>query len=160
MRQIGSYLVSICAAAILCSILKQITTKLNMSGKWIQMLAGLLMAIVIISPLKQITFAFVQDFSSDYLEEGRYYAQRGEQIAAEQTAQFITEHVRTYILEKASSMNAKIEVEVLLSDSKLPTPCGVQIQGEIAPYTKQVLTAYISDELGVPEEKQVWIQAN
>ena len=158
MQQIGNYLVSICATAFLCSILKQITAKLNLSSKWIHMLAGVLMAIVLISPIKKISLGLVQDFSADYIEEGQYYAQMGEQIAAEQTAEFIKEHVRTYILEKASSLNAKVEVDVLLSESQLPIPCGVQIQGEISPYARQVLATYICNELGVPEENQVWIQ--
>ena len=156
MNGVGKYLIGIAAAAFICGICRQISEKLGTSGKLIQMLAGIFMAIAVLSPLRNISIPSIYEMSFQLKSEADAYVTQGEEIAYEQLSKIITEQVRTYILEKASELNARLEVSIDLTESQLPQPCAVHISGAISPYAKSVLSTIIADELGIPEESQTW----
>ena len=63
----------------------------------------------------------------------------------------------SYILSKAESLGAKLEVTVELSDELYAKPVAVQLTGAVSPYAKQTLTQMIEEELGLNREAQRWI---
>ena len=156
MGAIGKYLIGIASAAFICSIFKQISEKMGISGKIINMLAGIFMLISFISPVANITFPDITNLTSKLEADAQSYVNQGQEIANKQLRSYISEQVTSYILEKASTLNANVEVSVALKDGQLPEPVGVQIGGSISPYAKNILSSYISEELGIPEEKQIW----
>lgn len=156
MEQIGKYLIGLSAAAFLSSILRQIGEKLGLSGKIIQILCGIFVAIAVIAPIGHINLPNAQNFAMQLQGDAAEYIAKGQELAYGQAAEYITENIKAYILEKAQSINAQLEVSIDLTDSQIPQPCGVHIRGSISPNGKKVLTSYIAEELGIPEENQIW----
>jgi len=50
----------------------------------------------------------------------------------------------------------KLDVEVELGDCE-PVPASVRITGPASPYARTQLQKRITDELGIPKERQQWI---
>ena len=80
-----------------------------------------------------------------------------ENAAKETVREGIKKEVQAYILAKAESLGAQLEVSVVLSDNQFAEPVGVRIAGAISPYAKQVLIQTITDDLGIDREAQQWI---
>ena len=156
MENLGRYLIGVAAAAFLCGILRQVSEKLGISGKLISMITGIFMAIALVSPIKMFHFPDFSKMLSQLENDAQYYVSHGQEIAYEQVSVYISEQVRTYILEKASALNANVEVSVDLDGAQLPAPQAVHISGAISPYARKILSAYIAEELAIPEENQIW----
>ena len=71
-------------------------------------------------------------------------------------AQFIKERTQSYILDKAQSLNAVLDVEVTLSDDEIPVPVKVCITGKVSPYARGRLENLIIEDLGIEKENQIW----
>ena len=159
MNEIGKYLIGIAAAAFICGIFKQLAEKLGSSGKILTIITGIFMLIALIFPLKGISIPDFKELTASYEADAQLYVQNGQEIADKQLRQYISSAVSSYILEKASELNLSVEVSVELTDAQLPEPNVVHISGAVSPYGKQILSAYIADELNVPEENQIWTLA-
>ncbi len=160
MGDIGKYLIGIAAAAFICSVFRQLSEKFGISGKIMTILTGIFMLICFMSPIRNIQIHDILDLTEDLNYEAQSYVIQGQEIANEQLKTYISEQVGSYILEKASALNASVEVSVELTDAQLPEPSAVKISGAISPYAKNILSSYIKDELGIPEEKQIWTLAH
>ena len=76
----------------------------------------------------------------------------------EMLRQIITDETRAYIMDKARSYGAEIQVEITLSRANPPVPEGCTIWGQISPYVKQQLKKILITDLGIPEENHLWIR--
>ena len=54
-------------------------------------------------------------------------------------------------------MDAVLDVEVTLNDDDPPVPCGVKITGSISPYSKEMLSSFIANDLSIAKEDQIWM---
>lgn len=156
MDGIRQYLLSITAAAIICSILMSFLGKKGMYSSVIRMLCGLFMAFTMISPVMRIRLKDFERYFGELHFEANSAVSWGIQTAEEATAEFIKDKTETYILDKASSMGLSIKAEVRLEEERDRTPCSVLIEGKVAPYAKMQLQTWLKEELGVPEENQIW----
>jgi hypothetical protein len=118
------------------------------------MLCGGLMALSVLSPLAQIRIDQLTICWEDIQMEGQIHADEGRKVSDEAIKQRISGMTTTYILDKAATMGAVLDVEVEL-DGFLP--CAVEMKGAVSPYVRSVLTAYIADQLGITKEAQRWI---
>lgn len=156
MDGIRQYLLSVVAAALLCTVVTNILGKKGMLSAAVKLIAGIFMAATIAAPLVKLQVDNLIDFTGDYLEDSRYITAQGQEMVRESLVQGIKAQTAAYILDKAESLGADLCVEVSVSEDELPVPNSVQISGNISPYGKSVLSAWMQNDLGIPVGEQIW----
>ena len=157
MERLGCYVLTITAAAILAGILSSFLDKNTTSGALVKMAAGLFLLFAVLGPVAGWNPANLTDFTAGLTSDGDQAAAEGENLVREAMGDIIKEKTEAYIQEEAKKMGVDISVEVKLSESEPPKPDQVIITGIVSPYKKNVLSQYISDNLGISWEKQKWI---
>lgn len=155
MEAIRHYLLSVTAAAIICGIITGFTSKKGMTGKVLGLLTGLFLTCCVIAPILDFDGIDFSILGSSFADDAEAAAMQGESLAEETRRQIIIENTRSYILDKANTMELDIEVEVTL-DSTTSVPVGVSIDGDVSPYAKNVLSGYMENTLGITKENQIW----
>lgn len=157
MEVITEYLLSITGAGILCAVVRTLIGSRCTSGKLIQAVCGVFMAITVFAPL--VNFRF-HDFDG-YFKEIQYSAEGivedGTKMASEAMAEIIKQQSESYIMDKATTIGANIRVQVKMTDTNPPVPKEVILSGSISPYDKKMISQYIIMNLGISEENQQWI---
>ena len=156
MEAIRQYLLSVVAAAIICGVTTNLLGKKGTFGAVLKLLTGLFLAITVVSPLTKIQLIDFYEYADNLSIESGALTQQGQTMANEELRAIIKSRTEAYILDKAASMGSDLRVEVKLSDSDPPQPASVTIEGAVSPYAKQRLKELIANELGIPEENQVW----
>lgn len=157
MNGIREYLLTVTAAAIVCSIAKHLAGDKSTAGKITKVVSGIFLTITVISPIKEFQLSKTDGLLDDFRIMAYETAQSGADMANTAMGDIIKEKTEAYILEEAKKMDIDISVEVKLSESEPPKPDQVIITGIVSPYKKNVLSQYISDNLGISREKQKWI---
>ena len=152
----SSYILRIVSAAIICGIAGSVLKGKTAAGQLVRLLCGLLMSVTVISPLTDISFNNLTDYFEQLSVDASAHTDKGESDAQESIAAIIKPRLETYILDKANSMGLQITVEVELDDSNHSFPCGVTVEGNVSPYAKEVLGAYIEDTLNIEKEQLRW----
>lgn len=156
MDSIKAYVLRIIIVAIVCSITSSLLKEKTASGKMVNLLCGILMAITILSPIVSISFRNVTDFYYGISTNAERYVNNGKTAAQEEAANIIKSQTEAYILDKAKNLGLQITVEVELDDSNNSVPCGAVINGAVSPYAKGTLEGYMQEQLGIPKENQIW----
>lgn len=154
MDSIRQYLISMVSAAIICGGVSSLIGKKGTIGGVIKFLCGLFMTITAISPWISLRLPDELTFWDTFRNEAQAAANEGETAGLEMRTAIITEQLETYILEKADSLGLTVSAEVSLSDNFLPEM--VIIHGTAAPYAKNRLCVFISENLGIPEDAITW----
>ena len=157
MAEIGRYVLSVGAAALIAGILSDFTDRKGTIGMLIRMVCGLFLAIVVIHPISSLNYDHLTAFAEDYDRAAQSASAEGIKFADTTRRELIQSQTEAYILDKASSYNVQLEVQVTLADGDVPVPESVQLSGEASPYAKQRLVKYMAEELGIPKERQQWI---
>ena len=160
MEGIRGYLLSVCAAAILCGILQSMLPGKGSSAALLRLVSGILMTLVVISPLRTLRLDEVQWVWDSILAESAALVSEGERSAEESVSAIIKQRTEAYILDKAAAYGADVTVEVGLSGDAVPVPNWARISGNLSPYLKSVLSAQIAEDLGIAKEQQTWILAS
>lgn len=148
-----SYLISICIAAVICSILSNLVSAKGTSGTLLKLLSGLFMLYTLLSPLATLRLQAFTAYWEDLTLDAESVANAGISSAQLEKEKIITQQTQAYILEKAKSLDAQLNVEVLLADG---IPNAVNISGAVSPYVKSQIIALITDDLGIRAEAQYW----
>lgn len=156
MEGIRQYLLSVILAAIFCALTVNILGKKGVYTAVVKLLTGLFMAVVVIAPWRKLQITDLSGYLDSLNFEASEIVQEGEDMAAEATASIIKDNIEAYILDKAFSLGLDIQVNVVLTETSPFAPDSVTVSGSVSPYAKQKLQKIISDELGIPEEKQSW----
>lgn len=151
------YLLTVIAAGVVCSIAKHLAGEKSTVGKITKVVSGIFLTVTVLSPIKEFQLADVEGLLDDYRIVASETAQFGADMANDAIGDIIKEKTEAYILEEAKKMDIDISVEVKLCDSDPPEPDQVIITGIVSPYKKNVMSQYISDNLGISREKQKWI---
>ena len=157
MDGIRTLVVNITATALICALVMRLTHGSATMKIAIKLLCGMVLAVSIIKPIKDIDLKDVEQYTADFQFQADQAVQWGKNTASETWYKSISQGVETYILEKAKTLKVDLDVEVELSDEEIPTPVGVSLIGKVSPYAKSVLSNAISQELNIPKEKQIWI---
>lgn len=158
MDRIRGYILSVICAAIICSVINSMIGSKTTHGTIIRLLSGIFMSVALISPLVNIRLTDYTDNFSAIQANGTQLVSTGQNLAYEQLHSIIKSQTEAYILDKAASMDIVLDVEVKLNQNDPPIPCEVKITGAISPYSKESLSRYITNNLGIAKEDQVWIQ--
>lgn len=156
MEWVRQYIIAIVAAAIICSVVRFLSGKESTPASVVRLLTGLLLSVTVIAPLAHINFTDIPDYIDDFSYASDAAIDAGSTFAAEKTSAIIKAKTEAYILDKAQVLGAQVAVEVNLSTEAPYRPCSVMISGKVSPYTKQRLIAFIDQDLGIPEENQIW----
>lgn len=156
MENLTRYLLSISAAAIICALIRRMLTGKGAAATLGKILSGVFFLFTILSPLTEITWEHLMDWTVDYQVDAATAVQQGQTLAKNELDSIISERVRAYILDKASTYDAALSVSVTLSQDAIPVPVAVTINGHISPYGKRQLQTMIVDDLGIPKEAQTW----
>lgn len=156
MESIKSYLLSVIIAALVVSILTSMLSKKSPYFKAVQMIGGLIVLITIIAPWKSVQLNLYESYYNDFKMDAENQAAYGKTAASESLHQIIKDQTEAYILDKASELDATLQVCVTLSNETYPTPIGASLKGNISPYAKKTLSRIIQKDLGIPEDKLTW----
>lgn len=152
-----TYLIRLTAAAILAALVRRLAAS-GGAGRAARLGAGLLVLLTAFGPLASINTA----------EAAEHLAIRGysdplstEDFAASVNTlltKLITEEAEAYILDKAQALSLSITAEVTAKIlDTYPVPWSVTIRGSPTPTERMALAGYIAQELGIPEERQEWL---
>lgn len=153
------YILSVVASAVICSGLRALFGSKGATASLLQTICGIYMAFILVSPLKDIDFSIYTDYFSGFMEQAQASATEGENLAMRELSKRIKAETEAYILDKAVSLGADVSVEITLSGSTPPTPSQITVKGAVSPYVKKVLSRYMEEQLGIPEEAQTWMQS-
>lgn len=157
MEALGRYILSVTAAAVLLGILRTLLDKKSGSGVLLQLIGGLFLTFTVISPITTIDPDALLDSPWELTEQGNAIAAQGQAMAQEELQSIIKAQCEAYILDKAQTYQAALEVEVTLNQEEIPAPVAVRLQGSVSPYAKQALQQWLYDEMGIPREDQQWV---
>lgn len=157
MDGLHKYIISVTAAAIVCSIAKSFSEDKTVSGSIIRLIAGILMTVTVISPIVTLKLDNLPALSADLSAEARAAADDGHKMAATEINAIITDQVCAYILDKAAAFGATLDVEVLMPADGSHQPEGVVLYGDVSPYVKLQLQRIIAEEILITKEQQQWI---
>ena len=149
------YLMSLCVVCILFSVMSALVT----DKKWKKILdymCSLVLILVVISPLFKIDLNEIEQY---FDLEATEFGWGIEENAYEDDilCSLIKERSEEYILEEALRMGMEVEAHVVLGDGgTYQIPIAVQICGSCSDFEKEVLSTVISNDLGIPPEKQIW----
>lgn len=157
MSGVGQYILSVIAAALICSIILRISSSSGKTGLVMKLLCGVFLVCTAISPWIDVRMDDFNYIMQGLSKDTEYAVATGQDAAQTEMRNIIKQKVEAYISNKATLLKANVKVEVIMSDDNPTIPGSTRITGLISPYAKQCLTQYIADELGIPEEKQIWI---
>jgi len=152
----GQYIYSVIISALFVAILLSIIPGKSAVRAAIKLTAGIFLIIIVIVPLVRLqlddTFRYVESIETDasqIISEAQSYTD-------DKITEVIKQQVESYILNKASEFGADIKAEITFCQDNLYIPESVTIFGSISPLAKKQLSSVIINELGIPEEFQVW----
>ncbi len=157
MESIRQYLITIASAAIICGMVTAFFGKKSSYSAVIKLLTGIFMAVAVISPWIKLQFSDISEYIQGISLDGENISVQGENIAHDEFQSIIKAQAEAYILDKAAFMGVDITVDITLCDCDPPTPQSVTIKGAVSPFAKSSLQDYISSQLGIPKENQIWI---
>lgn len=156
MGALGQYILSVIAAAIICSIILRLVGDKGSYAPVMKLLCGIFLMITAVSPWIELRLEnYVWIAESTMLDADEAVAV-GQEAANSAMRTIIKDNAEAYILDKAAQLNASIEVEIILDSAQPPAPESIRIRGTASPYAKTCLKQYISSQLGIPEDKQIW----
>ena len=157
MTQLREYILSVVCMSVICAGIQAFFDKDTGTKGAIQLALGVIMTVTVLSPVLRVDLSAWPAYFEDLAAWRTDAVYEGEASAAEAITERITEQSQAYILDKAAALGAQVHVAVRLSDDPLPVPVEVTVRGTVSPYVKQQLKAVIASELGIPEERQLWM---
>ena len=156
MEAVRQYLLSVTAAAIVCSIINRVIGKTGTYAAIVKLITGLFLVFTVISPFAKLQIADLPAYMDSLTVDADLVVKDGQQTARDAVREIIKAEAEAYILDKAAALDLTVEAEVIVSDTDIPQPCAVTLRGSASPYAKQRLQQLIANDLGIPEEKQTW----
>lgn len=156
MVMLGRYIFSVTTAAIIFSILQSLLHKNSAAAMLVRLIGGLFLTFTVIAPVIDFDLDSILEQSWAYTSHAEDIAAAGQTIAAEQRSQRIKEQCETYIIDKAMSYQTQLDVDITLTNDDMPLPSAVLLKGNISPYVKSIIATWIQDEMGIPEDHQIW----
>lgn len=153
MERIKAYVLSICAAALICAIVIPLLGKKGPSSALGKMICCIFLTIMVLRPFTDKNLLSAISFEDSQVN---WAVEQGKAESKRAMAAIIKQQTEAYILQKAAQYQATLTVQVFVSKDALPVPEAVHLRGSISPYAKTALGQYLTDTLGIPKENQQW----
>lgn len=154
---VREYILSVTAAALISVVVIHLLDKKTPGSTVGKMMACILMMFTVLSPVRNITLSDWNNWLQDAKSDANAAISIGESIRTDALKTRIKETTEAYIINKAATLDVKLQVDVILSDDMIPIPRQVRLQGAISPYAKNRLQEIIEENLGIAKEDQLWI---
>lgn len=154
MENFKSYIISIIICALSCRIVSQIVSNTRRKAL-MHFVSGTLLAIFILRPLSHIDPEALWEVPELDQFSAAYYITEGEKAAIEAQEKSIKDACETYILDKATTLGAKITVHFSLNEELMPL--FAEISSDANPDVQMQLENILMTDLGIPKENQKWI---
>lgn len=157
MNSVRRYLLCMAAASVLYGLLSVLLGSDRMK-RTLRFSGTLVLLLCVMAPVLRIDPAQIaKAFSSAVItsEQARTGVDlKGQDI---QTA-IITRRCREYISDKILELGMMVEFSLTMNDEQgISYPYQIEIRGSADDYKKDRLSAFLSAELGIPQDRQVWI---
>lgn len=156
MEEVRAYILSVTAAAILCAIVSTLAGKGGSLGSLMKLMTGVVLSMVIISPLAKISVGNLDRYLDDLNLSATSAVEAGTVATQEAISNRIKAGVEAYILDKAAQLSLDVTVEVTLTEDGTMVPAAVVLEGAVSPYAKSRMETILKDDLGIPVEAQTW----
>lgn len=153
MQQLGEYVLSLTAGAVICSILLSLLQE-GTGQQLLRIVCGVYLSVTALLPLTGWSLPELEGILRDHVPEAEAAATMGEDMAFQQRQVLIKQELEAYLLDKAAGMDAKITPEVFLDETG--TPVSIRISGAVSAPVQAALETVISQELGIAKEDQKW----
>lgn len=157
MEGLRTYALSVISAALLVSILMDLWEK-SAFRKQLRLVAGVFFATILFRPLLRLTVPDISLSRSFFSEAGELAAQDGEKRYIQSLSQLIQQEAQAYILKEAAAIGAEVQVELELDTGNPPAPCSVTLRGSFDGSQEEALSKLLSEEFGIPKERQTWMR--
>lgn len=151
------YLIRLTAAAILAAVVRKLAPA-GAAGKAAKLGAGLLVLLTAFGPVAEIDMVAAAE---NIARQGFYDPlSTGELESTANTllSGLISQEAEAYILDKAQALGLEVTVTVETKvEGRYPVPWRVTLRGSPTQGQKAALTGAIGEELGIPEERQEWL---
>ena len=159
MEALRQYILSVISIVVLSGIVTLFSHG-SSHDAIIKLVTGLMVTVTVLSPLlknPKLSFdGYLGEISIDADHSVRY----GKRMASEAEAAYIIDAMESYICSNAKKLGMEIAAEIMLPDSTVKAPDKVIISGKFSPYSKKRLGELIHSDLGISEERQIWISRN
>lgn len=154
--RLAGYFLSITAAAMLAAVAQSMIP----SGKIRKIAAltgGALLLMLVLSPLLELDELTVNADFSAFLTDQSDQIEQMEKEYEGKLSDRIKRTTEEYISDKALSLGISVqaEVETILAEEGYFYPYSVTVKGRMTETQRRELAAYLTDVLGIPEERQV-----
>lgn len=145
------YLISIASVALL-SVLAGSLIKSGALRSVVTFVCGLLVLLVVISPLMSIDPAAL----SVGLEQIMSMDETKETAFRDRFSAQVKRTTEEYIATRGRELGCDLRGEVTLDEGEYPIPYSVVMTGKGTPHQIQSMTEYLTNALGIPPERQEW----
>ena len=156
MDTVRRYLFSLCAAALLCSLVRALVPKGRMKSIC-SLLCGVFLAMTALSGLAGWQLTDVAEELTK-MRIAAEEARTGVEIRnREALSAIIKSKTEAYIWDKAQELGLAVAIDVTVAeDASYPYPAAVRITGSFSEMQRQSLTRYIEENLAIGKEQQTW----
>ena len=156
MKGIGTYLLSVCGAALLISFCLSLAIG-QKSKKILQFVGGLVLVLTVVAPVVKLDPDTLARAVSKAHIEANMSGTGVEVKNKELISVLIKEQCVSYILDKAAQWELDLEIEVIMNEEQgYPFPVGVNICGKVPDTAKKFLSDMIASDLGITKDRQEW----
>lgn len=155
---VGDWIRSIAATALIASIAIALTPKGKVQ-RVLKVICGLLLIIVIISPLTGEATKNISLDLAEYRSKADDIASLAEKKDMNLSRGIIEREFEEYILDKASEIGVfleSVDVTANWSENAYWYPSEVTLVGELTTGDRNRISIIIESELGIPEDRQNW----
>ena len=120
---------------------------------------GLILMLALLQPLVSLDYGALWE-SAEALPAGAISQQRLAQETLDPMKGIIEEELAAYIVDKGRSLGLSCRAQVACETGEegIPVPQKVTVTGPFGESQKDALAAYISEELGIPREYQLYLR--
>lgn len=156
MESIRQYILSVICVAVVCGVLQMLLAE-GTAAALVRIISGLIVTITVLSPVVDENLLQWSVRFDHIMSDVDMAVTEGQTTASDLLKQRILKDTETYILTKAADLGASISVSVTLASDYPNAPESVIIKGEVSPYAKKQLEAYLAKDMGILEENQIWM---
>lgn len=153
---VRQYIISIISASVVCALFKGLLSK-SAYAKIVHVLCGTILLFTFLGPVKNIDLTNMVESIHWDESTAREAVHRGEELTQNAMADIISAEIAAYVEEKANTLGAEVRIEVQLSAEEIPVPVGMELTGNVSPYVRRQLEAYIAENIGLEGEDVRWI---
>lgn len=149
----SQYVIRIACCALICGALASISQDGSGVGRIVY---SLFLAFMVISPLKELKLDEMIELPQVLYREGEIIRDKANEKTDEEIQRVIKEELESYILVEADLMGVELCVEKIELDENTMLPVKVFLSGSADGDKRQILAAFLTQELGIGEEGQIW----